>query len=245
MFKDIEKTIYEFVKCDMGIHETYQDINELEAIDIFWENLSHEKKINFLTSLFKCYFYYPKEWKVFREKPSFPQYSKLKKMQIAFEEFRIVIELILKNNLNGRNVEEIILATRKDGFDEDFKEMLEKNPIIPTFLPKSFTVQLVNGYNNEIDNEIQNEVIFNKKLMNTVKSYEELIEKIEYYIYIAYYHFVAKYTNSQIVKVINENLTSSVLKYNSDIKRILGEKDKKNFFMQLIEKSKIELDKNL
>lgn len=135
-------------------------------------------------------------------------------------------------------MEEILFATRKEGFDDDFKEILDKYPKILTFMPKSFCTQLINGNFKDTNLNIQNEVIFNQKLMNTVKSHEELIEKIEYYIYIAYYHFICKYTNSQIVRVINDNLGSAVLKYNSDIKRILQEKNKKSFFRQLIKKPK-------
>lgn len=112
-------------------------------------------------------------------------------------------------------------------------------------MPKSFCTQLINGNFKDTNLNIQNEVIFNQKLMNTVKSHEELIEKIEYYIYIAYYHFICKYTNTKIVKVINDNLGSAVLKYNSDIKRILQEKDKKSFFKQLINKPQIPSNKNL
>lgn len=238
MFDEIEKIFNEFIECDLGIHKTFSDTDHDEAINLYWKNLSHDKRVQFLTDFLHCYFYYPIEWKIFEQKPNFPKLSELKRMQIIYEEFSIIIKLILKNNLSGRNIEEILFATRKEGFDDDFKEILDKYPKILTFMPKSFCTQLINGNFKDTNLNIQNEVIFNQKLMNTVKSHEELIEKIEYYIYIAYYHFICKYTNTQIVRVINDNLGSAVLKYNSDIKRILQEKNKKTFFRQLIKKPK-------
>lgn len=245
MFEDIEPILQDFLLCELDEHEVFQNEKDLLAIDLYWDSLKHQKKVNFLTNFLKSNFYYRTDYISYFNKPISIKHSELKKILLTFEEFRIIIQLILDNNLTGINIEEILLSTRKEGFDDELKNEIEQYPRIPTFMTKFFCTQLINGNSKNIDEKIQKEVVFYPKLLNTVKSYDELIEKIEYYIYIAYYHFIGKYSNTQITKTINKNIVSTVFKYNSDIKRTLQEKDKKTFFRQIIEKPQIELDKNL
>ena len=245
MFQKIEPILRNFLICERDEHEIFQNEKDLLAIDLYWNSLEHQKKVDFLTSFLKTNFYYHGDNISYLKKPMSVKLTELKKILVTFEEFRIIIQLILDNNLTGTNIEEILLSTRKEGFDDELKNEIEQYPKIPTFMTKFFCTQLINGNSKNIDEKIQKEVVFYPKLLNTVKSYNELIEKLEYYIYIAYYHFIAKYSNTQITKTINKNIVSTVFKYNSDIKRTLQEKDKKTFFRQLIEKPQIELDKNL
>jgi hypothetical protein len=245
MFEDIEPILRDFLLCELDEHEIFQNEKDLLAIDLYWDRLEHQTKVDFLTSFLKTNFYYRGDNISYFKKPMSVKLSELKKILVTFEEFRIIIQLILNNNLTGTNIEEILLSTRKEGFDDELKNEIQQYPIIPTFMTKFFCTQLINGNSKNIDEKIQKEVVFFSKLLNTVKSYDELIEKLQYYIYIAYYHFIAKYSNTQITQLINKNLVSNVFKYNSDIKRILQEKDKKSFFKQLIHKPQILLDKNL
>lgn len=244
MFENIESMMEELIKCKIGIHDLFEETDEFEAIDLYWNSLSHNNKIDFLIQFLNCYFYYPKNKTIILNKPDFPNYNESKKMQIAFEEFRIIIKFILDNSLNGNNVHDMVLFCRYNGCDDNLKNEFEKYSLILPFMPTLFTTQLINN-SESLSLGLRNEVIFYPKVMNSVKSYDELIEKLEYYIYIAYYHFIAKYSNTQITQLINKNLVSNVFKYNSDIKRILQEKDKKSFFKQLIDKPQILLDKNL
>ncbi len=245
MFEDIEPVLQNFLLCELDEHDVFQNERDSLAIDLYWDSLEDQIKVDFLTNFLKSNFYYQTDYISYFNKPISIKHSELKKILLTFEEFRIIIQLILDDNLSGTCVEEILLSTRKEGFDEDFKNEIEDYPRIPTFMTKFFCTQLINGNSKNIDEKIQKEVVFYPKLLNTVKSYDELIEKLQYYIYIAYYYFIAKYSNTQITKTINKNIVSTVFKYNSDIKRTLQEKDKKTFFRQLIEKPQIELDKNL
>lgn len=245
MFEDIEPVLRNFLLCELDEHDVFQNEKDSLAIDLYWNSLEDQIKVDFLTNFLKSNFYYQTDYISYFNKPISIKHSELKKILLTFEEFRIIIQLILDNDLTGTNIEEVLLSTRKEGFDDELKNEIEQYPRIPTFMTKFFCTQLINGNSKNIDEKIQKEVIFYPRLLNTVKSYDELIEKLEYYIYIAYYHFIAKYTNTQITKLINKNLVSNVFKYNSDIKRILQEKDKKSFFKQLIDKPQFLLDKNL
>lgn len=244
MFDEIEKIMKELAECLMDKHEIFEEINGIEAANSYWESLSHNTRVEFLIKFLSCYFYYPENKMMIKHKPDFPKYKESKKMLIAHEEFKIIIRFILDNNLTGFNIHEMILLNRKHEFLDDLREKFEEYSLILPFMPTLFTNQLINNSEN-LSLGLRNEVIFYPKVMNGVKSYDELIERLQYYIYIAYYHFIAKYTNSQITKIINENSSSSVFKYNSDIKRILKYKDKKSFFNQLITEPKINMDENL
>lgn len=244
MFDEIEKIMKELAECLMDKHEIFEEINGIESANSYWESLSHNTRVEFLIKFLSCYFYYPENKMMIKHKPDFPKYKESKKMLIAHEEFKIIIRFILDNNLTGFNIHEMILLNRKHEFLDDLKEKFEDCSFILPFMPTLFTNQLINNSEN-LSLGLRNEVIFYPKVMNNVKSYDELIERLEYYIHIAYYHFIAKYTNSQIAKIINENSSSSVFKYNSDIKRILKYKDKKSFFNQLITEPKINMDENL
>jgi hypothetical protein len=245
MFKDIEPVLRNFLLCELDEHDVFQNEKDSLAIDLYWDSLEHQIKVDFLTNFLKSNFYYQTDYISYFNKPISIKHSELKKILLTFEEFRIIMQLILDNNLTGTNIEEVLLSTRKEGFDDELKNEIEQYPRITTFMTKFFCTQLINGNSKNIDEKIQKEVVFYPRLLNTVKSYDELIEKVEYYIYIAYYHFIAKYSNTKITKAINKNIVYTVYKYNSDIKRILKEKDKQTFFRQLIEKPQIELDKNL
>lgn len=244
MFDEIEKIMKELAECMMDKHEIFEEINGIESANSYWESLSHNTRVEFLIKFLSCYFYYPENKMMIKHKPDFPKYKESKKMFIAYEEFKIIIKFILDNDLTGFNIHEMILLNRKHEFLDDLREKFEKYSLILPFMPTLFTNQLINNSEN-LSLGLRNEVIFYPKVMNGVKSYDELIERLQYYIYIAYYHFIAKYTNSQITKIINENSSSSVFKYNSDIKRILKYKDKKSFFNQLITEPKINMDENL
>lgn len=244
MFDEIEKIMKELAECLMDKHEIFEEINGIESANSYWESLSHNTRVEFLIKFLSCYFYYPENKMMIKHKPDFPKYKESKKMFIAYEEFKIIIKFILDNDLTGFNIHEMILLNRKHEFLDDLREKFEKYSLILPFMPTLFTNQLINNSEN-LSLGLRNEVIFYPKVMNGVKSYDELIERLQYYIYIAYYHFIAKYTNSQITKIINENSSSSVFKYNSDIKRILKYKDKKSFFNQLITEPKINMDENL
>lgn len=244
MFDEIEKIMKELAECMMDKHEIFEEINGIESANSYWESLSHNTRVEFLIKFLSCYFYYPENKMMIKHKPDFPKYKESKKMFIAYEEFKIIIKFILDNDLTGFNIHEMILLNRKHEFPDDLREKFEKYSLILPFMPTLFTNQLINNSEN-LSLGLRNEVIFYPKVMNGVKSYDELIERLQYYIYIAYYHFIAKYTNSQITKIINENSSSSVFKYNSDIKRILKYKDKKSFFNQLITEPKINMDENL
>ncbi|WP_141047183.1 hypothetical protein [Aliarcobacter cryaerophilus] len=227
----------------MRIDEIIEFMRELEInnmedeADIFWDNLEHEKKINFLTSFISYYFkFYPiyniygqEETCDLFEEPIFPKIDEKKWMAIIYKETRIIIQLIMNKNLTGENIRMELMSTRMPGFDIDFNnEVINCFPIFLPFLSKGYNINYIKEFNNDIFAKIYDA--------------ETLINRMNYFIFATYNRIILQKDYSEIAKLYNkkyidENIDSDVnntevRKYSNDIKQFFEPIEKKDMIYQ-------------
>lgn len=223
----------------MDINETIELMRELEInnmedeADIFWDNLEHDIKIDFLTSFISYYFkFYPiyniygqEETCDLFEEPIFPEIDEKKWMAIIYKETRIIIQLIMNNNLTGENIRIELMSTRMPGFDIEFNNELRNDfPIFLPFLSKGYNINYIKEFNNDIFAKIYDA--------------ETLINRMSYFIFAAYHKMILDKDYTEIAKLYNkkyidENVDSDVnntevKKYASDIKQLFEPIEKKD-----------------
>ena len=186
----------------MDINETIELMRELEInnmedeADIFWDNLEHDIKIDFLTSFISYYFkFYPiyniygqEETCDLFEEPIFPEIDEKKWMAIIYKETRIIIQLIMNNNLTGENIRIELMSTRMPGFDIEFNNEISKDfPIFLPFLSKGYNINYIKEFNNDIFAKIYDA--------------ETLINRMSYFIFAAYHKMILNKDYTEIAKL--------------------------------------------